>query len=115
VINDRYLPYGCVEKFFNKLIGRTDIEDALSRLDKLTQDEVRMVAAQGLKAAHGIDDRMIGVSNEVQAVSSKVEGVDERLRVVGEQVNRILNSTQTRFISHLERFNILHKVERRPD
>jgi hypothetical protein len=91
------ISHGCVEKFFNKLIGRTDIEDALSRLDKLTQDEVRMVAAQGLKAAHGIDDRMMGVTSEVQVVSSKVEGVDETLRVVGEQVNKVLNSTQTRF------------------
>jgi hypothetical protein len=93
VTSNCYLPQGYLEKFFSKLIGRTDIEDALRRLDKLTQDEIRMVAAQGLKAAHHIDDRMIGVSSEVQAVSDKVEGVDERLRVVGEQVNRVLNST----------------------
>jgi hypothetical protein len=41
-----------------KLVGRTDIEDALGRLDRLTQDEVRMAASQGLKATHEIDDKI---------------------------------------------------------
>ena len=41
-----------------KLVGRTDIEDALVRLDRLTQDEVRMAAAQGLKATHDVDDKI---------------------------------------------------------
>jgi hypothetical protein len=97
VTSDRCFPHLCSEKFFNKLLGRTDIEDALRRLDKLTQEEIRMVAAQGLKAAHGIDQRMIGISSEVQVVGDKVEGVDERVTVVGEQVNRILNSAQIQF------------------
>jgi hypothetical protein len=92
----RCIPYRCSEKFFNKLLGRTDIEDALRRLDKLTQDEIRMVAAQGLKATHSIDHRMLGVSSEVQAVGNKVQVVDERVEVVGEQVNNVLNSEQIR-------------------
>jgi hypothetical protein len=32
----------CSEKYGKKLIGRTDMEDALKRLDKLTQEEARM-------------------------------------------------------------------------
>jgi hypothetical protein len=32
-----------------KLVGRNDIEDALKRLDKLTQDEARMAIAENLK------------------------------------------------------------------
>ncbi|KAH9024509.1 hypothetical protein EDB85DRAFT_1987639 [Lactarius pseudohatsudake] len=35
--------------YLNKLVGRTDIEDALKRLDSLTQEEVRMAIAQILK------------------------------------------------------------------
>lgn len=35
-----------------KLVGRNDIEDALMRLDKLTQDEVRMAIAENWKVAH---------------------------------------------------------------
>ena len=41
-----------------KLVGRTDIEDALNRLDQLTRDEVGMAAAQGLKATHEVDDKI---------------------------------------------------------
>ncbi|KAI9429974.1 hypothetical protein H4582DRAFT_2021072, partial [Lactarius indigo] len=35
--------------YFRKLLGRTDIEDALGRLDSLIQEESQMVAAQTLK------------------------------------------------------------------
>jgi len=36
--------------YFRKLLGRTDIEDALKRLDNLIPEEVRMVIAQTMKA-----------------------------------------------------------------
>jgi hypothetical protein len=48
--------YGCLEKYLKKLVGRTDIEDALGRLDRLTQEEVLMTAAQGLEATHAVID-----------------------------------------------------------
>ncbi|KAH9033709.1 hypothetical protein EDB83DRAFT_1829530 [Lactarius deliciosus] len=37
--------------FARKLLGRTDIEDALKRLDSLIQEEIQMVTAQILKVA----------------------------------------------------------------
>jgi len=52
-----------------KLLGRTDIEDALARLDRLTQEEVRMAAAEGLKATHGVDDKVQRVDNKVQQIA----------------------------------------------
>lgn len=36
------------EKFLKKLLGRNDVEDALKRLDKLTQEETKMVTAEVL-------------------------------------------------------------------
>ena len=42
----------CPEKYVKKLIGRTDLEDALQRLDKLTHEEARMATAQVLRATH---------------------------------------------------------------
>ncbi|KAH9177263.1 hypothetical protein EDB89DRAFT_1902502 [Lactarius sanguifluus] len=39
-----------------KLLGRTDIEDALKRLDSLTQEEVRMAIAQVLRGINGLKD-----------------------------------------------------------
>ena len=44
------------EKYTKKLIGRTKMEDALKRLDKLTQEEARMAAAENLKATHIVDE-----------------------------------------------------------
>ena len=36
------------EKFTKKLLGESEIETVLQRLDRLTQDEARMTAAQTL-------------------------------------------------------------------
>ncbi|KAI0261203.1 hypothetical protein BGY98DRAFT_940678, partial [Russula aff. rugulosa BPL654] len=44
------------KKYLKKLIGKTDIEDALKRLDKLTNEEGRMVTAQVLEVTHAVDD-----------------------------------------------------------
>jgi len=37
-----------------RLIGRTDVEDALKRLDKLTDEEARMATAQVLRVMHTV-------------------------------------------------------------
>ena len=44
--NMKMLTEGCLVKYMKKLIGRTEIEDGLKRLDKLTQEEAWMAAAQ---------------------------------------------------------------------
>jgi len=69
------LTYSCLGKYVKRLVGRTDIEDALGRLDRLTQDEVRMAAAQGLKATHEVDDK-------VKTVEEKVQGVDDKIDLI---------------------------------
>jgi microcompartment protein CcmK/EutM len=74
------------EKYLKKLIGRTDIEDALKRLDRLTQEEARMAAVQLLKVANTIDNRVEGVAENVLVVDNRVAGVDERVASVGELV-----------------------------
>jgi hypothetical protein len=56
------------ENYLMKLFGRTDIEDALKRLDRLTQEEARMAAAQVLKVANTVDDRVRGVDDKMAAV-----------------------------------------------
>jgi len=42
------------EKYMKRLIGRTDVEDALKRLDKLTDEEARMATAQVLRVTHTV-------------------------------------------------------------
>ena len=41
----------------NKLLGRNDVEDALKRLDTLTQEEARMAIAETLNVTH-IEDKV---------------------------------------------------------
>jgi len=46
------------EKYLKKLLGKSDIEDALKRLDTLTQEEARMAISEVLKVTHIMDDKM---------------------------------------------------------
>jgi hypothetical protein len=65
----------CSEKFGKKLIGKTDLEDALKRLDKLTQDEARMATAEVLRATHAINDIVASVDNKVTEVVGGVQTI----------------------------------------
>ena len=46
------------EKLVMKLIGEKDVEAVLQRLDRLTQDEARITAAQTLEVVYGIMQNM---------------------------------------------------------
>ena len=41
-----------------KLLGKNDIEDALKRLDTLTQEEARMAIAEVLKITQRVDNKV---------------------------------------------------------
>ena len=70
-----------LKKFFKKLIGRKGIEDALRKLDRLTQEEVNMATVQILKVSHCIN-------GGVEAVGMDVKGV-------GDNNNKIIKGTLT--------------------
>jgi hypothetical protein len=44
-----------------KLVGKNDTEDALKKLDRLTQEEARRAAAETLKFTCAIDDKVKAV------------------------------------------------------
>jgi signal recognition particle GTPase len=44
------------EKFVKRLGGRTDVEDALQRLDKLTQEEMRTTVAKNQEVTYSIKE-----------------------------------------------------------
>ena len=46
------------EKFAKKLIGDSDVEDVLRRLDRLTQEEARLTVAHTLEVVHGLFDNL---------------------------------------------------------
>ena len=47
-----------VEKFARKILGESEVEAVLQRLDRLTQDEARMTGAQTLGVVHGLMKNM---------------------------------------------------------
>jgi hypothetical protein len=49
------------EKFAKKLLGESEIETVLQRLDRLTQDEAKMTVAQTLGVVHGLVGNMKAV------------------------------------------------------
>ena len=108
----------CIEKYTKRLIRRTDIEDALKRLEKLTHEEARMAIAENLKATHavgesvravadkavaiddrvaGVDDRVAGVDDRVAGVGDRVASVDDKVRVVDDRVAEVIRGAQTTF------------------
>ncbi|KAI0295152.1 hypothetical protein B0F90DRAFT_1206094 [Multifurca ochricompacta] len=72
-IATKEIKQGRTKKYIKKLVGRTDIEDALTRLDKLTHEEARMATAQVLKATHELGVNVNVVDNKVQGVNDKVK------------------------------------------
>jgi hypothetical protein len=47
-----------LEKFLKRLLGRNDVEDALKRLDELTQEEAKMATAEVLNITSGMNSNM---------------------------------------------------------
>jgi hypothetical protein len=43
-----------IEKFTKKLLGESEVEAVLMRLDRLTEEEARMTVAQTLGVVHGL-------------------------------------------------------------
>lgn len=100
------LSYFFSERFFKKLIGRSDIEDASRRLESLIQEEHRMTAAQDLKATHRIDERMMDIQHDMQGVDERTQGfgervqrVDARVKNVGAKIDVVIDGTHILFAS----------------
>jgi hypothetical protein len=51
-------PEVMVEQFAKKLLGDSEIENILRRLDWLTQDEARMMEVHILEVVHGLMNNM---------------------------------------------------------
>jgi archaellum component FlaC len=90
-----------LEKFLKKLIGNTDIEDSLRRLDKLTQEEAKMASAELLKITHsiegkvvGVDERIQDVGDDVRSVGEKIQGIDKTVQGADDKVQGVDDKVQ---------------------
>ena len=57
-----------VEKFAKKLLGESEIEAVLQRLDRLTQEEGRMTVAQTFEVVHGLVNNVKVVMDGTQSL-----------------------------------------------
>jgi hypothetical protein len=100
----RHLTELFLETYLKRLIGETKIADALKRLDKLTQEEARMVTARVLEVAHTVDDRVrrvadnvLAVDNRVASVGTRVASIDGRVRAIDDKVATVIDSAHPIF------------------
>jgi len=62
---------GRTKKFLKRLVGRTEVEDALLRLDSLTKDESLMMAARSLEITHHVDGNVQAIKNVTDNLKRK--------------------------------------------
>ena len=82
-----------LEKYLKKLVGNTDIEDSLQKLDKLTQEEARIASAEQLRIAHSVEGKVMVVDERVQGVGDEVGKKVEDVRDQVQGVDRKLDDT----------------------
>jgi methyl-accepting chemotaxis protein len=87
------------EKFWKKLIGRTDVEDAVLRLDSLTNEESLMAVATILGVAGRVDDSV----QQIKAIAESTDGNVGQIRILAEstggnveQIKALAESTDGR-------------------
>ena len=66
-----------------------DLDDALKKLDRLTQEEARMALAEVLRITDTIRDGVKVVDGKVEDVGDKVEDVGGKVADVGDKVEDV--------------------------
>jgi len=87
--------YG-TEKILKRLVGRTDVEDALERLDTLTKEEISMTVARNLEVTDRIDgnamaikDIVLNVDGNVNATKELAQDVDSNVKLITEVIRDV--------------------------
>ena len=86
-----------------KLIGRTDVEDALNRLDKLTHEQAQMATAEAQRATDAIDETAGEVTEQVLTVDAGVASLNDEIVEVIDGAQIIINPAGEMFnLNHLD-------------
>ena len=86
-----------IEKFLRKLAGMADLEYALKKLDRLTQEEARMSNAEVLRLAQSIHDGVEIVDGKVEEVGDKVGDVGDKVQCVDDKVQVVIDGALALF------------------
>jgi archaellum component FlaC len=77
--------YG-LERFLKRLVGKTDVEDALERLDMLTKEETLMAVTKNLEVTHHVDGSVMAVKGIVHKIDDNVKAIKEAICDVNDSV-----------------------------
>ncbi|KAH9063605.1 hypothetical protein EDB87DRAFT_132125 [Lactarius vividus] len=80
---------GRLKQFAKKLLGDSEIETILKRLDRLTQEEARMTVAQTLAVVHGLLDNMKVVMDGGDASTSAIRQILVTMQEVVNEINKM--------------------------
>jgi len=81
---------GRTKKYVKRLFfRRTDLEDALKRLDKLTHEEVRMATAEVLKLTHTVNKRVEAVDDKITVVIDHGNEAKEAMRQTASNLDHV--------------------------
>jgi hypothetical protein len=83
------------------------MENALQRLENMTLEETRMIGAEALKAIHGVE----GV---LQGVTDLLHGVRDKVRDLGDS-DKVIDGAQTIQLAMSTALTVYGQVTRRPD
>jgi hypothetical protein len=68
-------------------VGKTDVEDALSRLDMLTKEESLMMVMRNLEVTHHVDGLVHDVDANVKATKVIAEDIDDNVKATKVHMN----------------------------
>jgi hypothetical protein len=87
-----------IEKFMKRLAGRTDVVDALQRLDTLTKEESLMTATRNLEVTHNVVVNVTEIKDAMRDVHGNVvelgQRIDDKVTVVQHQVRDISDNVK---------------------
>ena len=91
------------EKFLRRVFGRTDLEDGIKKLDKLTNEEVAMASAHLLKVTHNIDDNVMKVDENMRVVNDNIKVVDDKVQTMADGGQHLLSGRSAPYLTPIYR------------
>jgi len=92
--------YG-VEKILKKLAGRTDVEDVVLQLDRLTKEESLMAVVRNLEVTHRVDGNVEAtkvltedIDDNVNATKALAEDIGDNVKVIDHDLRITKDGTQ---------------------
>ncbi|KAF8256822.1 hypothetical protein EI94DRAFT_1710150 [Lactarius quietus] len=90
----KQIKQGRFKQFAKKLLGDTEIESILRRLDRLTQEEARMMDAQILEVVYGLINNMKVVMDGGEASTSAIRKSLVTMQDVLSEINKLNRSIE---------------------